>query len=98
MSVPTQAVGEKNYSENLRLIRLAQGEDSDASEKATEELLRLNAGLVRSMALRFRDRGVDMEDLLQIGTVGMLKAVRSFDEHDRRYRPFHGRCRWRVIP
>ena len=36
-------------------------------------------GLVRSIALRFKDRGVEYEDLVQIGSIGMLKAIRSFD-------------------
>ena len=35
-------------------------------------------GLVRSIAFRFRDRGTDIDDLIQIGTIGMIKAVRSF--------------------
>jgi RNA polymerase sporulation-specific sigma factor len=39
----------------------------------------LNMGLVRSLAIRFRDRGTEMEDLIQIGTIGMIKAIRSFD-------------------
>ena len=29
--------------------------------------------------MRFRERGMDMEDLMQIGTIGLLKAIRSFD-------------------
>ena len=33
---------------------------------------------MRSIAFRFRDRGTDLEDLIQIGTIGMIKAVRSF--------------------
>ncbi|MBQ8388236.1 MAG: sigma-70 family RNA polymerase sigma factor [Clostridia bacterium] len=37
-------------------------------------------GLVRSIALRFRGRGIETEDLIQIGTIGLIKAVRSFDE------------------
>lgn len=41
--------------------------------------MRLNMGLVRSVALRFRERGTEMEDLMQIGSIGMLRAVRSFD-------------------
>ena len=69
----------KDYSENLRLIRLVQSGDGRASERALEEILSLNAGLLRNLAYRFRDRGVDMEDLLQIGTIGMIKAARSFD-------------------
>ena len=38
-----------------------------------------NLGLVKSIALRFRDRGTEYEDLVQIGTIGMIKAIRSFD-------------------
>lgn len=48
-------------------------------EKATEELMTTNLGLVRKIALKFRDRGVEYEDLVQIGSIGMLKAIRSFD-------------------
>lgn len=36
-------------------------------------------GLVRSIAQRFADRGTEMEDLMQIGVMGMLKAIKSFD-------------------
>ena len=68
----------RDYSDNLRLLRIAQG-DGEASEAATEELVINNTGLVRSIALRFRERGVDTEDLMQIGTLGLLKAIRSFD-------------------
>ncbi len=67
------------YSDNKRLIELAQGEDRDVADAASEELVKLNLGLVRSIALRFRDRGVELEDLIQIGTMGLLKAIRSFD-------------------
>lgn len=36
-------------------------------------------GLVKSLALRFTGRGADYEDLVQLGTIGMLKAARNFD-------------------
>ena len=39
----------------------------------------INLGLVRSIAIKFRDRGVEYDDLIQIGCIGMLKAIRSFD-------------------
>ena len=63
------------YSCNSQLIAQAQAGD----ESATARLLQLNGGLVRSIALRFRDRGTELEDLIQIGTLGMLKAIRSFE-------------------
>ena len=66
---------EKDYSKNKALISLAQSGD----EKATEELIKSNMGLVRSIAAKFRERGLEYEDLIQIGSIGMLKAIRSFD-------------------
>ena len=45
-----------------------------------EETVRENLGLVRSVLHRFEGRGVDREDLFQIGTIGLIKAVDRFDE------------------
>ena len=36
-------------------------------------------GLVHSIARRFQNRGVEMEDLIQIGCIGLLKAIDKFD-------------------
>lgn len=63
------------YAENLSLLEEAQNGD----EHATEELMRRNAGLVQSIAVKFCGRGTEFEDLVQIGNIGMLKAIRSFD-------------------
>lgn len=65
----------QNFSENTELIRLSQ----EGNEEATAELMTLNAGLVQSIAYKFVGRGVDFEDLVQLGNIGMLKAIRSFD-------------------
>ena len=65
-------------SRNLELIYRAQGDDEADSMLALECIIEENMGLVRSIALRFRDRGTDYDDLVQIGTIGMIKAVRSF--------------------
>lgn len=59
---------------NRRLIEQAQAGDEGAMEALVVE----NAGLVRSLAQRFLGRGTEFEDLIQIGTIGMIKAVRSF--------------------
>lgn len=64
-----------DYSKNQELLKLAINGDAHA----TERLMECNLGLVRSIALRFRDRGVEYDDLVQIGSIGMLKAIRSFD-------------------
>ena len=64
---------------NRDLILRAQGENETESMLALETIIEENMGLVRSIALRFRERGTEYDDLLQIGTIGMIKAVRSFD-------------------
>lgn len=64
-----------DFNKNQQLLELAVTGD----ESATEELMTNNLGLVRSIALKFRDRGVEFDDLMQIGSIGMLKAIRSFD-------------------
>ena len=62
------------YERNAELLeRVQQGE-----REAEAILLEENAGLVRRVAKRFLERGVEYEDLVQIGTIGMLKAIRSF--------------------
>ena len=63
---------------NIDLICRAQSEDQEDSMLALESIIEENMGLVRSIAFRFRDRGTDIDDLIQIGTIGMIKAVRSF--------------------
>lgn len=57
-------------------IRAAQSGDKAAAERLVEE----NSGLIWSIAKRFFGRGVDADDLYQLGCVGFLKAIDGFDE------------------
>ena len=57
------------------LLEAAQAGDNDACER----LLLDNSGLIWSVARRYYGRGVDPEDLYQLGCLGFLKAVRGFD-------------------
>lgn len=61
--------------ENYRLIKLAQNGDKVALEEITLQ----NKGLIWASARRFLGRGVDIEDLFQIGAIGLIKAVNKFD-------------------
>ncbi len=61
--------------DNLDLIQRAQNGD----RTAMDTLISQNMGLVKTLARRFIGRGVEYEDLVQIGTMGMLKAAKSFD-------------------
>lgn len=63
-----------DYSKNAGLIDAAQKGD----RAAMDELVRGNMGLVRSIVPRFADRGAEYDDLMQIGTIGMIKAIRSY--------------------
>lgn len=67
------------YGDNADLLTLVRSGDEEKVTAATDELVRKNMGLVRSIAVRFCGRGTEYEDLLQIGTMGMLKAIRTFD-------------------
>lgn len=61
--------------ENIELVKAAQSGDG----KALELLVTENMGLCKSVAVRFMNRGVEYDDLVQLASVGMIKAVRSFD-------------------
>ena len=61
--------------EKYRLIKLAQNGDKEALEELTLQ----NKGLIWASARRFMGRGVDIEDLFQIGAIGLIKAVNKFD-------------------
>ena len=68
--------GQKDIcAENRKLLE----QYSKGDESAVEKLMKLNTGLVSGIAARFRVRGVENDDLFQIGSIGMLKAIRSFD-------------------
>lgn len=64
------------HSELLKLIRRAK----EGDKKATDEIIQKNLGLVWSVVHRFCGRGCESEDLFQIGCIGLLKAIRRFDE------------------
>lgn len=51
----------------------------EGDEKAREQLVKENTGLVWCVAKRFYGRGVDPEDLFQIGCIGLIKAIDRFD-------------------
>lgn len=57
------------------LIAKAQADDKEARDVLIEK----NLGLVHHIARRFMGRGVEPEDLFQIGTIGLIKAIDKFD-------------------
>ena len=63
------------YDKNLDLIRRYRAGD----EEAGEELASLNRPLDYSIAGRFSGRGLERDELVEIGTVGLVKAINTFD-------------------
>ena len=59
----------------IALIRKSHAGD----EKAREQLVQENVGLVWCVVRRFYGRGTEKEDLFQIGSIGLLKAIDKFD-------------------
>lgn len=62
------------HEETLRLIKAAQ----DGSDEAKEKLVVHNTALVKSIVKKFLGRGVDFDDLFQIGCIGLIKAIINY--------------------
>ena len=61
--------------ETLAFIERAQNND----EYAKAELLQNNIPLIKSIVRRYQNKQIEYEDLLQLGTLGFIKAVNNFD-------------------
>jgi len=71
-------IGNNAYSckeDTYELIARAQRGEEDAKEDLNHQ----NTGLVKSIALKFIGAGYELDDLLQLGYIGLLKAVERFD-------------------
>ncbi len=62
--------------EVLNLIKRAQNGDDEAKSILVER----NSPLVKSMLRRYRNKGVEYDDLFQLGCIGLLKAIKNFSE------------------
>ncbi len=64
-----------SYEETLSLVALAQKGNNEAKEKLINE----NYPLVKSVIRRYKGKGVEYEDLFQLGCVGFVKAINNFN-------------------
>ncbi|WP_160670793.1 RNA polymerase sporulation sigma factor SigF [Clostridium sp. C8-1-8] len=67
---------EFNYDDNTTLIRQAKA----GSVEAMNRLIEINMPLVSSISRKFLNRGYDYEDIFQIGSIGLVKAINNFDD------------------
>ncbi len=63
------------WTETLQLIKQAQ----DGSDKAKEKLVVENSPLIKSVMKRYMNKGLEYDDLYQLGSLGFLKAVYNFN-------------------
>lgn len=60
-------------------LRIYVGQAQEGSEYAMEQLVKGNVRLIQFVVNRFQYTGYDPEDLFQIGSIGFIKSVHSFD-------------------
>ena len=63
------------HEETMALIERAQKGDNDAKEI----LVRKNIALVKSLVKKFLNRGYEYEDLFQLGSIGLIKAIQNYE-------------------
>lgn len=64
-----------NQDQTILLIEKAQSNDEYAKEKLINE----NSPLIKSVIKRFVNKGIEYDDLYQLGSLGFLKAINNFD-------------------
>jgi len=75
MTVADASKGILSHEETIELIKLAQEGDKEARSILVES----NLGLIRSVLKGFMNRGYEVDDLFQIGSIGLLKAIDKFE-------------------
>lgn len=66
---------QEEFNNDIEDIIKAQNGDENVMEKLINE----NKGLIWSIIRRFKDRGVEIDDLYQIGVLGFIKSIKKFD-------------------
>lgn len=60
-------------------LAMIAAEDDDTRQRARSDLIELYWGFARRLARRFRNRGEPEDDLIQVATIGLIKAIDGFD-------------------
>ncbi|MBQ3165021.1 MAG: RNA polymerase sporulation sigma factor SigK [Lachnospiraceae bacterium] len=79
--------------EETGYLSIMCGEDQEAAEKARQILIERNLRLVAHVAKKYIGAGEDMEDLISIGTIGLIKAISTFrQEKGNRLGTYAAKC------
>lgn len=73
-------------------IQVLQNENGEKAAQAREILIERNLRLVAHIAKKYQNSGEDMEDLISIGTIGLIKAISSFDAGKGKLSTYASRC------
>ncbi len=65
--------------DKARTRQLFEHYRAHADEESRDELITMYLNLVKYLASRFRNRGEPIDDLIQVGTIGLIKAIDRFD-------------------
>ena len=66
-------------AEKIELLKVMKNGSEKERKKAREELVNGNLRLVLSVIQRFTNRGENLDDLFQVGCIGLIKAIDNFD-------------------
>lgn len=78
--------------EEARYIQLLRQGNSEKAKEAREILIERNLRLVAHIAKKYQNVDEEMEDLISIGTIGLIKAVSSFDSSKGKLSTYASRC------
>lgn len=78
--------------QEAQYIQLLQSEDPKEAEEARKMLIEKNLRLVAHIAKKYQNVEENMEDLISIGTIGLIKAVSSFDAGKGKLSTYASRC------
>ncbi len=79
-------------SEETRYLKQLHGEDRTAAKEAKDILVERNLRLVAHIVKKYQNVDEDMDDLISIGCIGLIKAIDSFDERKGRLATYACRC------
>ena len=79
-------------AEEAHYIQVLQQGNNDEAAKAREILIERNLRLVAHIAKKYQNVDEDMEDLISIGTIGLIKAISSFDAGKGKLSTYASRC------
>ena len=78
--------------EEAEILRMLKGESAVQAKKAKEILIERNLRLVAHVVKKYQNIDEDMDDMISIGCIGLIKAIDTFDVNKGRLATYACRC------